>query len=89
MIGTDEKGKPMSIIERMAEAYLSRRGRVVLPRMFNGLAIGHAEAVCISQDEISSHWQITLNSKPDLIALNRSLIIGGSRFRGSPDQRSP
>lgn len=63
----------MAWIERACERYLASRGRVVLPRTFNGLAVGNCTVV-----EHGRNAYVVYPSAPrsarSLIGLNHSVL---------------
>jgi hypothetical protein len=59
------------MFERIAEWYLKRRGRVVLPRFWIGIAVsGNAVAVETSPGQ----WQVSLPCRGFTYALNGSIV---------------
>ncbi len=71
----------MNIIEKAAVWYLSRKGRVVLPRIWIGMALGFGAAFShepVEQDK-PSVWTVSLPPGGRLYALNHSMIDGTGR----------
>jgi hypothetical protein len=64
----------MSAIERLAEGYLNKRGRVVLPRVFTGVAFGHCVAIKTGGDETYDHWDVITPKEGRLYALNNCYV---------------
>lgn len=59
------------MLERISEWYLRRRGRVVLSRLFMGIAIGNCTMKRIGE----GHYRVfTAHPSPQIIALNCSLV---------------
>lgn len=59
------------MLEGIAEWYLKRRGRIVLGRRFEGIAVGNA--TMIQQD--AGAWTVLPNGpNPQIIALNHSYV---------------
>jgi hypothetical protein len=64
----------MAVIERWAEWYLERRGRVVLPRIFIGIAFGHCVAIKTGGDRDYDHWSVVAPKTGKVYALTNSVI---------------
>jgi len=64
-------------LERRCERYLQRRGRVVLPRYFNGIAFGYATAV----EESLGVWSVLTYPKCCVYALNNSTVQMSAELR--------
>jgi hypothetical protein len=62
-------------LERLAEWYLRRRGRVVLPRAFIGMALGYAQAVRLEGDGDYSVYRVEVPAFAKPIVLNNSMLI--------------
>jgi hypothetical protein len=64
-----------TIIERWALSYLTRRGMVVLPRAFVGMALGYSQAVKLGSngDFVTYRVEVPAFAKP--IVLNHSMLI--------------
>jgi hypothetical protein len=64
------------LIERLAEWYLRRRGRVVLPRLFVGLVVGGNATAWRRKPYFKdvSEWNVTIPECGDVIALNGSTV---------------
>ena len=78
---------PTTIIERWALSYLTRRGMVVLPRSFVGMAIGHAQAVKVECNGDFNVYRVEVPAFAKPIVLNNSLLItipGGCDWKASP-----
>jgi hypothetical protein len=63
-----------AMLERLAEWYLTRRGRVVLPRAFVGFAVGNCVVTKTGSDGIYDVWQMLSPKGFPYIALNRSMV---------------
>lgn len=67
-------------LERLAEWYLERRGRMVLPRMFFGMAIGgYASAFKIGGTGQYDEYQVMIMKGSQLIAMTNSIITDTSK----------
>lgn len=72
-----------AIIESLCVRYLKKRGRVVLPRMFVGMAFGNCE-VHERDNQLSSHarFDVFMPRGGGIIALNHTMVLtksGGLR----------
>ena len=65
--------------EGVAERFLKRRGRCVLPRAFVGLAVGHGQAVRTGGDADFDNWTVSVPRGFLPIALNNTVMIEGQR----------
>lgn len=80
-------------LERHAERYLKRRGRMVLPRAFVGLAVGYGQAVRTGGDGDYDNWAVSVPRGFPAIALNHTVMIEGERqgagWAGTADKGGP
>ena len=80
-------------LEDRAERYLKRRGRMVLPRAFIGLAVGYGQAVKIATDGDYDTWTVSVPCGFPPIALNNTMMIAGERrgegWAGTADKGDP
>ncbi|HEV8503651.1 MAG TPA: hypothetical protein VGR63_18920 [Casimicrobiaceae bacterium] len=67
------------LIERWALAYLKRRGMVVLPRAFVGMALGYSQAVKLEGDNDINVYRVEVPAFAKPIILNHSMLIDRSR----------
>jgi hypothetical protein len=77
------------MIERLAEWYLKRRGRAVLPRCFVGLAVGAGLAVRKRESSGFSQWEVEIPSSGKLWALNNSMILESMALSEPPNNSPP
>lgn len=53
----------MKMLERVAEWYLERRGRMVLPRVWNGIVLAGPQSVAVLEQQhgdIGDIWRVAL-----------------------------
>jgi hypothetical protein len=62
------------MIERLAVWYLARRGRVVLPFPFIGMAMGFGIAIKIGDDDAYTTWNVSIPKIGRIVALNNSVV---------------
>jgi len=64
-------------LEQLCEWYLTRRGRVVLSRYFNGIALGNATAI----EESPGLWSVVTYPQSRIIVLNNSTVQMSKELR--------
>ncbi len=62
------------MIERLAIWYLNRRGIVVLPRFFVGIAIGYGTAF-LTRHVGHDLWEVTLPRRSPYVAINNTVVV--------------
>lgn len=73
----------LKLVERLCEAFLQRRGRMVLPRLFIGLAVGYGTA----RQRKDGIWEVYVPTPPGrLIALNNAIMWRDSDELAAPAQ---
>ena len=68
----------MEWFDRLARWHLARRGIVVLPRTFIGLAIGYGQAIKLATDGDFSTYNVEVPAFAKPIILNNSILIDRS-----------
>jgi hypothetical protein len=63
------------LIERWALSYLTRRGMVVLPRAFVGMALGYSQAVKLEGNGDFNVYRVEVPAFAKPIILNNSMLI--------------
>jgi len=65
------------MFEQLAEWYLQRRGRTVLPRIFIGIVFGGCVAQRVESDGRYDHWTVIVPSCGQLVTMTSSQVIYG------------